>query len=66
MLNRHVGHWDRHGFGLWAVMERRSDEIIGWVGPSHPAFIPELSDRIEIGLDPPPALVGPRNRHRGR
>ena len=55
MLNRHVGHWDRHGFGLWAVMERHSDEIIGWVGPSHPAFIPELSDRIEIGwtLRPP-------------
>ena len=55
MLNRHVGHWDRNGFGLWAVMERHSDEIIGWVGPSHPAFIPELSDRIEIGwtLRPP-------------
>jgi RimJ/RimL family protein N-acetyltransferase len=55
MLNRHVGHWDRHGFGLWAVMERHSDEIIGWVGPSHPAFIPDLSDRIEIGwtLRPP-------------
>jgi len=49
MLGRHVGHWDRHGFGLWAVAERPSDEIIGWVGPSHPAFIPELSDRIEIG-----------------
>jgi RimJ/RimL family protein N-acetyltransferase len=55
MLNRHVGHWDRNGFGLWAVMERHSDEIIGWVGPSHPAFIPDLSDRIEIGwtLRPP-------------
>ena len=55
MLDRHVGHWDRHGFGLWAVLERPSDEIIGWVGPSHPAFIPELSDRIEIGwtLRPP-------------
>jgi len=47
MLNRHVGHWDRHGFGLWAVMERHSDEIIGWVGPSHPAFIPELSDKAK-------------------
>jgi RimJ/RimL family protein N-acetyltransferase len=55
MLHRHVGHWGRHGFGLWAVMERPSDEVIGWVGPSHPAFIPELSDRIEIGwtLRPP-------------
>jgi RimJ/RimL family protein N-acetyltransferase len=49
MLDRHVRHWDEHGFGLWAVMERPSEEIIGWVGPSHPAFIPELSDRIEIG-----------------
>jgi RimJ/RimL family protein N-acetyltransferase len=55
MLDRHVRHWDRHGFGLWAVTERPSEEIIGWVGPSHPAFIPELSDRIEIGwtLRPP-------------
>ena len=55
MLARHVAHWRRHGFGLWAVAERPSTEIIGWVGPSHPAFIPELSDRIEIGwtLRPP-------------
>lgn len=49
MLERHVGHWDGHGFGLWAVTQRPSEEIIGWVGPSHPAFIPELADRIEIG-----------------
>jgi RimJ/RimL family protein N-acetyltransferase len=49
MLDRHTGHWDRHGFGLWTVTVRPSDEIIGWVGPSHPAFVPELADRIEIG-----------------
>jgi RimJ/RimL family protein N-acetyltransferase len=55
MLDRHVRHWDRHGFGLWAVIERPSEEIIGWVGASHPAFIPELSDGVEIGwtLRPP-------------
>ena len=55
MLNRHVAHWRRHGFGLWAVSERPSSEIIGWIGASHPAFIPELADRIEIGwtLRPP-------------
>jgi RimJ/RimL family protein N-acetyltransferase len=58
MLDRHVGHWDRHGFGLWAVTERPSVEIVGWVGPSHPAFIPELSDRIEIGWTLRPSHCG--------
>ena len=58
MLNRHVEHWRLHGFGLWAVMERPSDEIVGWVGPSHPAFVPELSDRIEIGWTLRPASWG--------
>jgi RimJ/RimL family protein N-acetyltransferase len=55
MLARHLAHWERHGFGLWAVAERPSDAIVGWVGPSHPAFVPELADRIEIGwtLRPP-------------
>jgi RimJ/RimL family protein N-acetyltransferase len=55
MLDRHVRHWDQHGFGLWAAMERPSEEIVGWVGASHPTFIPELSDRVEIGwtLRPP-------------
>jgi RimJ/RimL family protein N-acetyltransferase len=55
MLTRHLEHWKRHGFGLWAVSERPANEIIGWVGPSHPALVPELADRIEIGwtLRPP-------------
>ncbi len=49
MLDRHTGHWDRHGFGLWAVTVRPADDIVGWVGASHPTFIGELADRIEIG-----------------
>jgi RimJ/RimL family protein N-acetyltransferase len=55
MLNRHVAHWRRHGFGLWAVSERPSRQIVGWIGASHPAFIPELAERIEVGwtLRPP-------------
>ena len=66
MLNRHVGHWDRNGFGLWAVMERHSDEIIGWVGPLPPGVHPGPLRPHRDRVDPPPALVGPRNRHRGR
>jgi RimJ/RimL family protein N-acetyltransferase len=42
-------HWDDYGFGLWAVVERESEEVIGRIGASHPLFIPKLADRIEIG-----------------
>jgi RimJ/RimL family protein N-acetyltransferase len=58
MLDRHVEHWRRFGFGLWAVIERPSPEIIGWVGASHPAFIPELADHFEIGWTLRPRVWG--------
>ena len=45
----HVRHWHDHGFGLWVVEERSSGELVGWVGPWHPTFVPELADRTEIG-----------------
>jgi RimJ/RimL family protein N-acetyltransferase len=55
MLDRQLDHWEHCGYGLLAVVERSSGEVIGWVGPSHPWFIPELADWIEIGwtLRPP-------------
>lgn len=55
MLDRQLDHWERHGYGLLATVERPSGEVLGWVGPSHPWFVPELADQIEIGwtLRPP-------------
>lgn len=55
VFDRQLSHWSRHGFGLWAAIETLSTETIGWIGPTHPTFIPELADRIEIGwtLRPP-------------
>src|SRR4051812_37495860 len=58
MLDRQLEHWKHHGFGLWAAAERASGEVIGWIGPSHPAFIPELADRIEIGWTMRPPFWG--------
>ena len=55
---RQLEHWDRHGFGLWAAAEHSSRDVIGWIGPSHPAFVPELADRIEIGWTLRPAFWG--------
>jgi RimJ/RimL family protein N-acetyltransferase len=48
-FDRHLRHWDEHSWGLWAVVEKESGEVIGWLGAAHPTFIPELADEIEIG-----------------
>jgi RimJ/RimL family protein N-acetyltransferase len=58
MLERHVRHWDIHGFGLWAVTTREQQEPMGWIGASHPTFVPELADEVEIGWTLRPALWG--------
>ncbi len=36
-----IGHWDIRGFGLAAVTEKPSDEIVGLVGQWHPVDWPE-------------------------
>ncbi len=37
-----LGHWQLFGFGPWAVEERASGELIGRIGPYHPAGWPGL------------------------
>jgi RimJ/RimL family protein N-acetyltransferase len=48
-FRHHLDHWREHGFGLWAVEERTGGEVVGWVGPTHPTFVPELADEVEVG-----------------
>lgn len=58
-FEQHLDHWSEHGFGLWAVEERPSRAIGGWIGAAHPTFVPELGDEVEIGWTL-------RARYRGR
>jgi RimJ/RimL family protein N-acetyltransferase len=58
MLERHVRHWDVHGFGLWAVTTSEDPQPMGWIGASHPTFVPELAEEVEIGWTLRPALWG--------
>jgi RimJ/RimL family protein N-acetyltransferase len=58
MLDRHVRHWDVHGFGLWAVTTADEPQPMGWVGASHPTFVPELAGEVEIGWTLRPVLWG--------
>jgi RimJ/RimL family protein N-acetyltransferase len=48
-LAQHVRHWDEHGFGLWLAELSDGGETAGWIGPSHPDGVAELSEAIEIG-----------------
>jgi RimJ/RimL family protein N-acetyltransferase len=58
MLERHLRHWDVHGFGLWAAITAEQPQPVGWIGASHPSFVPELADEVEIGWTLRPALWG--------
>jgi RimJ/RimL family protein N-acetyltransferase len=58
MLDRHLRHWDAHGFGLWAVTMRPDPQPAGWIGASHPTFVPELASEVEIGWTLRPDLWG--------
>jgi RimJ/RimL family protein N-acetyltransferase len=42
-------HWDACGFGLWLVVERASDRVIGYAGLSVPMFLPEILPAVEVG-----------------
>jgi RimJ/RimL family protein N-acetyltransferase len=48
-FDHHVQHWAQHGFGLWLIDDRVTGETVGWVGSSHPDYVPGLNHEIEIG-----------------
>jgi RimJ/RimL family protein N-acetyltransferase len=46
-LERHLRHWELHGFGLWAI--EVGGEVAGFAGLSHPDFVAGLDDAVEVG-----------------
>jgi RimJ/RimL family protein N-acetyltransferase len=47
-FQHHQQHWKQHGFGLWLIWDQDTGEAAGWVGPSHPDYVPQLTGEIEI------------------
>lgn len=42
-------HFRKHGFGLWAVVLKESEELIGFVGLNIPSFEAHFTPCVEIG-----------------
>ena len=49
MLERIRDHWDRRGFGLWAVSLKESGEFAGYIGLLVPVFDAPFTPCVEIG-----------------
>jgi RimJ/RimL family protein N-acetyltransferase len=49
VVDRIVAHVEAHGFGLWAVDELASCELIGFVGLARPRFEADFTPCVEVG-----------------
>lgn len=49
MVDRIVAHFAAHGFGVWAVDELASGELIGFVGLARPRFEADFTPCVEVG-----------------
>ena len=49
MVARNRAHFEKHGFGLWAVMRKDNAHFAGFIGLATPAFLPEVLPTFEIG-----------------
>src|SRR3954447_12303449 len=46
---RFAGHWEEHGFGLWAVRAHNQDALLGLAGLSIPVPFPAVLPAVEVG-----------------
>jgi RimJ/RimL family protein N-acetyltransferase len=49
LLARIRGHWQEHGFGLYAVEVKDGGAFAGFVGLAVPSFLPEVLPAVEVG-----------------
>ena len=49
LVARIRGHWQDHGFGLYAVEVKDSGAFAGFVGLAIPSFLPDVLPAVEVG-----------------
>lgn len=48
-LRSQIEHWETFGFGCWVARDAATGWIVGYVGLSVPAFLPEILPAVEVG-----------------
>src|SRR5688500_3261472 len=48
VANRVMEHWTTFHFGLWAVMEKSTGDLVGLAGLCHPLWFPERAGSVEV------------------
>ncbi len=48
-LQRVIGRYESDGFGVEALVERTSGDVIGWAGLAVPHFLPQILPAVEVG-----------------
>jgi RimJ/RimL family protein N-acetyltransferase len=48
-LVRSIDRYEADGYGIEAVIERSSGDLIGWAGLAVPHFLPEILPAVEVG-----------------
>jgi len=53
-LDRKLDEWATRGWSQWAVIDKSSDALIGFLGLNPPDFLPEVMPTVEVGwrIDP--------------
>ncbi|HEX4819823.1 MAG TPA: GNAT family N-acetyltransferase [Acidimicrobiales bacterium] len=53
-LDRKLDEWATRGWSQWAVIDKSSDVLIGFLGLNPPGFLPEVMPTVEVGwrIDP--------------
>jgi len=49
LVDRILGHWAEHGFGLWAVERRGDRTFLGFTGLYRPSFEAHFTPAVEVG-----------------
>lgn len=49
MVKRIAAHFEKHGFGLWAVELKESEQFAGFIGLAVPQFTADFTPCVEIG-----------------